>query len=160
MRDSVVLNSWDSFFNNPALNLVKNLRDVLLGNSRNRCFLWLAVPGMFLCFPWNSCQLSLVSYCCHFWSKKLNGSEKRKIFLFFKEFFSATKCSFFLKEEKSLQKILVNWVTNMGIILVNTIHHHNSIFVSPIYTISLAGNKIVYTPSQGQNRKKYLNHTN
>ena len=32
----------------------------------------------------------------------------------------------------------------------------NSTFVSPIYTISLAGNIIVYTPIQGTNREKYF----
>ena len=28
-------------------------------------------------------------------------------------------------------------------------------FVSPIYTFSLVGNRIVYTPSQGTNKEKY-----
>ena len=32
-----------------------------------------------------------------------------------------------------------------------------STFVSPIYTFSLALNILVYTPSQGKNREKYLN---
>ena len=35
---------------------------------------------------------------------------------------------------------------------------HNSTFVSPIYTFSLAGNLIVYTPIQGTNRETYFNH--
>ena len=30
--------------------------------------------------------------------------------------------------------------------------------VSPIYTFSLAGKLIMYTPIQGTNRKKYFNH--
>ena len=34
----------------------------------------------------------------------------------------------------------------------------NSTFVSPIYTFSLAGNIIVYTPNQGKIREKYFNH--
>ena len=33
-----------------------------------------------------------------------------------------------------------------------------STFVSPIYTFSLAGNKIVYTPIHITNREKYFNH--
>ena len=32
--------------------------------------------------------------------------------------------------------------------------------VSPNYTFSLAGNIIVYTPTQGTNREKYSNHDN
>ena len=35
---------------------------------------------------------------------------------------------------------------------------NNSTFVSPIYTFSLAGNTIVYTPIHGTNRQKYFNH--
>ena len=35
---------------------------------------------------------------------------------------------------------------------------NNSTFVSPIYTFSLAGNIIVYTPLQGTNGAKYFNH--
>ena len=31
-------------------------------------------------------------------------------------------------------------------------------FVSPIYTFSFAGNKIVYTPNQSSDREKYFNH--
>ena len=33
-----------------------------------------------------------------------------------------------------------------------------SAFVSPIYTFSLAGNIIVFTPIHSTNREKYLNH--
>ena len=35
-----------------------------------------------------------------------------------------------------------------------------STFASPIYTFSLAGNIIVYTPSQGTNLEKYFNQIN
>ena len=52
------LNCWSD---DPALNLLRNLRDVLLGNSGNGCVLWLAVTKLVLCFPWNSCQHSLLS---------------------------------------------------------------------------------------------------
>ena len=52
----------------------------------------------------------------------------------------------------------VNWVTNVGIGLVNTNHENNSLLVSLIYTFSLAGNILVYTPSQGTTREKYFNH--
>ena len=37
-------------------------------------------------------------------------------------------------------------------------HNTSSTFVSPIYTFSLAGNIIVYTPIRGTNREKYFNH--
>ena len=36
----------------------------------------------------------------------------------------------------------------------------NSAFVSPLYTFSLAGDIIVYTPIQGTNREKTFNHIN
>ena len=39
-----------------------------------------------------------------------------------------------------------------------SLYNNNNIFVSPIYTFSLAGNIIVYTPNQGKNREKYFNH--
>ena len=38
------------------------------------------------------------------------------------------------------------------------LYDNNSTFVSPIYTFSLAGNIIVYTPNQGTNEEKYFNH--
>ena len=38
------------------------------------------------------------------------------------------------------------------------LYHNNCIFVSPINTIFLAGNIIVYTPIKGTNGKKYFNH--
>ena len=37
---------------------------------------------------------------------------------------------------------------------------NNSTVVSSIYTCSLAGNRIVYTPSHDTSREKYLNHIN
>ena len=38
--------------------------------------------------------------------------------------------------------------------------NNDTIFVSPIYTFSLAGNKTVCTPLQGTNKEKYFNHIN
>ena len=38
------------------------------------------------------------------------------------------------------------------------LYNPNSTFVSPIYTFSLAGNIIAYTPNQGTNREKYFNN--
>ena len=47
----------------------------------------------------------------------------------------------------------------MGITLGITINdNHSTTFVSPIYTFSLAGNIIVYRPSQGTNKEKYFKH--
>ena len=37
-------------------------------------------------------------------------------------------------------------------------YNNNSTFISPIYTFSLTGNIIVYTPNQGTNREKYIHH--
>ena len=39
------------------------------------------------------------------------------------------------------------------------IYYIISTFVPPIYTFSLAGNIIVYTPIQGTNRENHSNHT-
>ena len=39
----------------------------------------------------------------------------------------------------------------------SVLYFKNSTFVSPIYTFSLAGNIIVYTPIEGTNREKYFN---
>ena len=41
---------------------------------------------------------------------------------------------------------------------VTNLYNNNSAFHSPIYTFSLAGNIIIYTPSQGTNKEKYFNH--
>ena len=41
----------------------------------------------------------------------------------------------------------------------NYLYYISNNFVSPIYTFSLAGKIIVYTPSQGTFREKYFNHT-
>ena len=38
------------------------------------------------------------------------------------------------------------------------LYNNHSTFSSPIYTFCLAGNIIVYTPTQGTNREKYSNH--
>ena len=38
------------------------------------------------------------------------------------------------------------------------LYNINISFVSAIYTFSLAGNIIVYTPNQSRNREKYINH--
>ena len=72
MRDSVLLNSWDSFFSDSAFNLLRNLCDIFLVNSWNGRVLWLAVPRMFfLCFSCNGCQSSFVSQCCHLFDGKM-----------------------------------------------------------------------------------------
>ena len=77
MRDSVLLNSWDSFFSDSAFNLLRNLCDIFLVNSKNGRVSWLAVPRMFLlCFSCNGCQLSFVSQCCHLFEAKMLRSYK------------------------------------------------------------------------------------
>ena len=38
------------------------------------------------------------------------------------------------------------------------LYNNDSIFVSLIYTFSLAGNKTVYTPNRGTNIEKYFSH--
>ena len=51
----------------------------------------------------------------------------------------------------------------MGITLgnTNTASQKNiSSYIPPFFTFSLAGNVIVYTPSQSTNEEKYFNHIN
>ena len=66
MRESVRLNSWDSFL--VTLLSISSVTCVIhssliLGMV---VFQWLAVPRVFLlCFSCNGCQLSFVSQCCH-----------------------------------------------------------------------------------------------
>ena len=38
------------------------------------------------------------------------------------------------------------------------LYTNNDIFVSPIYTFSLAGNITAHRPIEGTNREKYFNH--
>ena len=54
------------FFSDSAFNLLRNLGDIILVNSRNGRVSWLTVPRMFLlCFSCIGCQLSFVSQRCH-----------------------------------------------------------------------------------------------
>ena len=53
-------------FSDSALDLLRNLCDIVLVNSRNGRVPRLAVPRLFfLCFPWNVRQQWLVSRCCY-----------------------------------------------------------------------------------------------
>ena len=65
------------FFSDSAFNLLRNMCDVLLVNSRNARVPWLAVPRMLLlCISWNGCQFPIVSQICHLWKgKTLNSSD-------------------------------------------------------------------------------------
>ena len=66
-------------------------------------------------------------------------------------------------KENSFQSMTVNRVEkilNQVCTVAYQIHSHNSIFVSPIYTFSPAGNLIVYTPSQDTNMEKFFNYIN
>ena len=75
MRDSVLLNSWDSFFSDSAFNLLRNFCDIFRVNSKNGRVSWLADPRMFLlCFSCNGCQPSFVSQCCHLFEGKMLGT--------------------------------------------------------------------------------------
>ena len=65
-----------------------------------------------------------------------------------------------MKENWFQQKQTVNDVRFSTIPKACNLYNNKSNFVSPIYTFSLAGNIIVYTPNQGENREKYFNHIN
>ena len=93
MRDSVLLNSWDSFFTDSAFYLLRKLCDIFLVNSRNGRVSWLAVPRIFLLyFSCNVCQLSFVSQCCHLLGGKMLRSYEDWIsFVFVNQFEIITK---------------------------------------------------------------------
>ena len=60
------------FVSDSAFNLLRNLCDIFLVNSRNGRVSWLAVPRMFfLCFSCNGCQRSFVSQRCHLFEGKM-----------------------------------------------------------------------------------------
>ena len=68
------LSGWNSgrVFSDSAFNLLRNLCDIFLVNSRNGRVSWLAVPRIFLlCFVCNGCQLSFVSQRCHLFEGKM-----------------------------------------------------------------------------------------
>ena len=60
--------------------------------------------------------------------------------------------------EKFQRKQTVNDFKNECSTKRYNLYNPNGTFVSPIFTFSLAGNIVVYTPIQGTNRKKYFNH--
>ena len=60
------------FFSDSVFNLLRNLCDIFLFNSRIGRVSWLAVPRMFLLsFSCNGCQLSIVFLCCHLFKGKM-----------------------------------------------------------------------------------------
>ena len=71
------------FFSDSAFNLLRNLRDIFLVNSRNGRIAWLAVPGIFiLYFSCKGCQLSFASQCCHLSEEKMLRSHEDWINLY------------------------------------------------------------------------------
>ena len=143
MRDSVLLNSWDSFFTDSAFYLLKKLCDILLVNSRNGRVSWLAVPRMFLlCISCNGCQLSFVSQRCHFWRENAMQLWRLNYFLFVSQVEIITENGFFKINNQSQS---IHSTDNQSDVKILSF----SIFISPIYTFSVAGNIIVYTPSKG-----------
>ena len=89
------------FFGDSAFNLLRNLDDTFLVNSRNGRVSWLAVIRMFfLCFSCNGCQLSIVSQSCHlFEGKMLRSYEDWIIFLFVIHLEIVTKIVFLQKKQ-------------------------------------------------------------
>ena len=59
--------------------------------------------------------------------------------------------------EKFQGEQAVNHFNKMSVIPKATkLYNHDDFFVSPIYTFSMTGNIIVYTPIQRTNREKYF----
>ena len=60
---------------------------------------------------------------------------------------------------EKLQSFTIRW--QKGVIKNHTKNYNkNFTFVSSFHIFSLAGDIIVYTPSQSKNRENYFNHTN
>ena len=55
IRDSVLLNSFESFFSYSPFNLFRNLGDVFLSHFWIKFILWLIIPGLLRCFSRNFC---------------------------------------------------------------------------------------------------------
>ena len=69
------------FFSDSAFNLLRNLCDIFLVNSRNGRVSWLAAHRIFLlCFSWNGCQLSFVSQRCHLFKRKCYAVMRTEFF--------------------------------------------------------------------------------
>ena len=84
-------------FGDSAFDLLRNLCDLFLVNSRNGCVPWLTVPRMsLLCLSSNSCQLLFVPQCCQLSRGKFLNSSVDRIFVFnFDEVKRTTKFNFF-----------------------------------------------------------------
>ena len=70
--------------------LFRNLFYILLSDSGSRYVLRLDVPRRLLCFPWHSCQLSLISQWCHLWEKS-STVVKTELSVFLWYFLNTTK---------------------------------------------------------------------
>ena len=71
------------FFSDSTFNLLRDLCDTFLVNSRNGRVSWLAVPRIFfLCFSCNGCQLPFVSQRSHLFEGKMLRSYEDWIILY------------------------------------------------------------------------------
>ena len=92
------LSRWTpgTVFCDSAFNLLRNLCDIFLVNTRNGRVLWLAVPWMILlCFSCNGCQLSFVSQRCHFWRENATQLWRLNYFVFVNKLEIITKMLLF-----------------------------------------------------------------
>ena len=139
------------FFKDSAFNLFRNFCDISLVNSRNGRVSWLAVPGLFLlCFSCNSCQLLYVSQCRNLFQGKMLRSFEGWI-----SFCLLINLRLWRKGDSSEELICRNQYSQLNMKLMLKILI-NSTSVSLISTFSLAGNLIVYTPSEGTKQEKVL----
>ena len=149
MRFSVILNSCDNFFFNSSFNFFRNLSYVVFLWSWNIQVLRHIAPRMFLrTFLFNAAIFLLFLRVAPFYGKVIVGEKYLIVFL-------------------KRNQIVVLQSCNSGSINSGEYHHYyrvikkflkalNLYFHFSYLYLFLAGNIIVYTPSQGTNREKYF----
>ena len=144
MRDSVLLNYWDSFLLTlPSISSETCViySSLILGTDVFHDWPFLGCSSC-VSLVTAGCQLSFLSQRCHSWRQNATQLWRLKYFVFVNQVEIITKMLLFKINNWSQS---VQSTDNQSDIMVSTL----STFVSPIYTFSLAGNIIVYTPSKG-----------
>ena len=164
MRDSVLLNFWDSF--------IVTLPPI----SSETCAVWYSVIPRaakfcdWLFLGYSCVPLAIAANSLLFHSVAINLKEGKIsivvkieiIVIFWNNFWFQRKCRFsYWREIVSINdsQLSRTKLFNQTCTVLYKNIHDNSTFISLIYTFSQQ-NIVVYMPSQGTNREWYFNHTN
>ena len=159
IRDSVRLNSFESFFSDPSFNFFRNLGIdfwAISGSIVFRDWVFLVFSGVsletaanFLLFL--NVAMLLSEKLCQLWRVNWSFLFLTKLLISF--YLGVDLRANNLKEDKTVNDLYKRYNTRG---LSNYIK--KIIIVSPIFTFSLAESINVYAPNQGTNREKYFNH--